>query len=242
MLRLFQKPYVFGGPSLELLTTLMREQINERPPVRNGDLQTLCSDVRPGTALILDGLFGSELAINPTEIRQAMEAGWQVYGAASMGAMRAAELWPLGMIGLGDVYNLLRSGCLSSDADMAVLYVSTHFREATISMVHIQFLLNHMHRCHHLPTLQARKMKLAAQHIYWTERTLGQVLAAWHSIAIEEQHINIFSQLVGDPSLHPKKRDGYYATAILLAQQWVDVYDLHSDAKNKDDTAGDRCS
>ena len=230
MLRQFHRPYVFGEPSLELLTAEMHARIDTRPPIRKGDLEALCNESHPGTVLILDGLFASELALNPTEIRQTMDAGWQVYGAASMGAIRAAELWPLGMIGLGDVYNLFRTGCLSSDADVAVLYVGPSFREVTLSMVHIRFLINHIRHRHGLRMPQARRMKLAAQRLYWTERSLARLLTTWRAMDIDENDLDVFSHLVDDPALHPKKRDGYYATATLLAQQWTDLYDLHADA------------
>ena len=38
------------------------------------------------------------------EIRSAIQAGWRVIGCSSMGALRALEAAPLGMLGYGMVY------------------------------------------------------------------------------------------------------------------------------------------
>ena len=48
--------------------------------------------------------------------------GIRVYGAASMGALRAAELAAFGMIGVGAIFEAFRDGVLEADDEVAVLH------------------------------------------------------------------------------------------------------------------------
>ena len=44
------------------------------------------------------------MAVSPTDVMDALRCGLRVYGASSMGALRAVELAPYGMIGHGSIY------------------------------------------------------------------------------------------------------------------------------------------
>src|SRR6185437_14796746 len=48
--------------------------------------------------------------------------GVTVAGSSSMGALRAAELWPLGMRGFGKVFRLYRDGEIDGDDEVAVVH------------------------------------------------------------------------------------------------------------------------
>ena len=50
--------------------------------------------LRPRQSLIIDGSFQSQPAVRHKEILWALSRGIPVIGAASMGALRAAELYP----------------------------------------------------------------------------------------------------------------------------------------------------
>ena len=227
MLRRLVPPHVFAGPSIELVDEVVRSRAVLHPPVRHGDLTRLAADHRPGILLIVDGVFGFEMAITPREIRQMIEAGWRVFGAASMGAMRAAELWPQGMIGLGDIYTLFRTGGLKSDADVAVLFGGDALREITISMVQVRFLIQYLRHFHGLSGLDARRMQALANSIYWAERDEAALIRSWQASGVGETNIARFAALLRDPRLHPKKRDAAYAMASLVADQWIDVFQLY---------------
>ena len=54
----------------------------------------------------------------PSEVVAALRDGARVLGAASMGAIRAAECWPAGMQGVGAVYSLYRLGVISDDDEV----------------------------------------------------------------------------------------------------------------------------
>ena len=67
------------------------------------------------------------------EILFAIEGGVIVYGAASMGALRAAELHPFGMIGVGHVFEMYRDGVLEDDDEVALLHASAEDGHRPIS-------------------------------------------------------------------------------------------------------------
>lgn len=91
------------------------------PPVRQGDVLAAIRR-RPVAIGIIDGYFKGVPAVWHKEILWAMSQGIHVFGAASMGALRAAELSAFGMRGIGEVYESLQRGELEDDDEVAVLH------------------------------------------------------------------------------------------------------------------------
>ncbi|MCX6997781.1 MAG: YcaO-like family protein [Kiritimatiellaeota bacterium] len=76
-------------------------------PVEQGDLlMAILAGFR--NILILDGYFYSKFPCTTFEVVLALEQGLNVFGAASIGALRAVELDRYGMTGVGYVYDYLR--------------------------------------------------------------------------------------------------------------------------------------
>ncbi|GAA4605237.1 hypothetical protein GCM10023195_18130 [Actinoallomurus liliacearum] len=113
---------VFVGPSLpraEVAALLPDAEI--RPPVRHGDLLRL--DVGAEDAvLIIDGLFLQTASVRHREIMYLLQRGVTVAGSSSMGALRAAELWPYGMRGFGEIFRLYRDGEIDGDDEVAIVH------------------------------------------------------------------------------------------------------------------------
>ena len=109
---------VFAGPSLAG-TGSAAPGVSLRPPARCGDVAAAVRE-RPAAIGLVDGLF--ETAPSPwhKELLWALSRGIAVYGAASMGAIRAAELLPFGMVGVGRVFELYRDGVIEDDDEVAV--------------------------------------------------------------------------------------------------------------------------
>jgi hypothetical protein len=114
---------VFVGP------TLAADEVSARlpgatvlPPVAVGEILTLA---RRGVAqiAIIDGYFERMAAVWHKEILIAIERGIVVWGAASMGALRAAELAPFGMHGVGAIYRGFARGALVADDEVAVAHL-----------------------------------------------------------------------------------------------------------------------
>ena len=91
------------------------------PPAAQGDILLLLPR-NPEVIGIVDGVFESQPAIWHNEILFALSRGVRVAGAASMGALRAAELNDFGMKGIGAIYHAYARGYLEDDDEVAVLH------------------------------------------------------------------------------------------------------------------------
>jgi len=115
---------VFLGPSLDLVSArALLPHAAFLAPAQCGDVYRACRRGASVVALI-DGYFDHRLSVWHKEILWALSQGTRVYGAASMGALRAAELDRYGMTGVGVVYEQFRSGELEDDDEVAVLHES----------------------------------------------------------------------------------------------------------------------
>ncbi|WP_341718758.1 TfuA-like protein [Micromonospora sp. FIMYZ51] len=134
---------VFIGPSLpagEVGRLLPDAEV--LPPVAHGDLLRL--DVGPGDrVLVIDGFFLQHPPVRHREILDLLDRGVTVAGAASMGALRATELWPFGMRGVGEVFQLYRDGVITGDDEVAVVHGSAEEGHRTFSepLVNIRLAL-----------------------------------------------------------------------------------------------------
>lgn len=214
-----EPPVVFAGPSLRGLSRAERTAIELRPPAKRGDIEALLQR-KPGTALIVDGLFGAQMAVTPTECRQVLEAGWRLCGAASIGALRASELWSVGMLGLGEIYALLRLGVVDADAEVAVAYHPETFAELGASLVHVRAVLARAVQ-RGLEAERARLMLDVAREIYWAERSWSLLGATWRAAGVDAKQFTLVLELGKDPAHHPKVRDAEHSVGALLADLWL---------------------
>jgi hypothetical protein len=111
--------YVFLGPSLPLDRARAILEATYLPPIQQGDLLRLL-ELNPRYVGIVDGYFETVPAVWHKEILLAMSKGVHVFGAASMGALRAAELQPFGMIGVGQIFQWFRDETIVADDEVAV--------------------------------------------------------------------------------------------------------------------------
>lgn len=112
---------IFLGPTLDRAAAQDRLAARYLPPVSQGDILSLVPE-RPDAIGIIDGYFQLVPAVWHKEILHALDCGIPVFGAASMGALRAAELDAFGMVGVGRIYQWYRSGFLDADDEVAVIH------------------------------------------------------------------------------------------------------------------------
>ena len=110
---------VFLGPSLPLADARAILRATYLPPAGQGDLYRAVRDHEPEAIGLIDGYFEQVPAVWHKEILWALDRGVQVYGASSMGALRAAELDQFGMIGIGKVFEAYRTGVFPPFVDEA---------------------------------------------------------------------------------------------------------------------------
>jgi hypothetical protein len=133
---------VFLGPTLGLGEARSVLDAQYLPPAGQGDvLRTALR--RPRVIALVDGVFERAPAVWHKEILFALSEGIHVYGAASMGALRAAELAEFGMRGVGDVYRAFADGVLEDDDEVAVAHADFDhgFRATSEAMVDVRATL-----------------------------------------------------------------------------------------------------
>jgi YcaO-like protein with predicted kinase domain len=134
--------WVYAGLSAdreEVLSVLPEARFEG--PVQRGDL---AAALRRGAQriLILDGRFHQSLAVSPSEIMDALRRGVRVYGASSMGALRAAELEPYGMVGSGSIFRYIRERSPFRDDFIAQLFSATRKEVQERSITFVELHLN----------------------------------------------------------------------------------------------------
>jgi hypothetical protein len=160
-------PVVYVGPTLaeqEVREALPGAEI--RPPVRRGDLYR-DRMLRYSVFVVIDGVFHQHDALPPREVIDVLGDGAWVVGASSMGALRAAECWPVGMQGVGSIYRLFRRGALGSDDEVAVSFDPNERRRASVPLINVRYAVSRAVRHRKLDrALGARLVKIAADSFY----------------------------------------------------------------------------
>ena len=170
---------VAAGPSLTQADRKALSGVDFVPPVGEGDILRLAS-ARPAAIGIVDGLFGDRLAVGHKEVLWAMAHGIAVYGAASIGALRAAELDGFGMVGVGEIYRGYRTGALTDDGDVALLHAPADlgYRPLTVALVDVRATLSALVARERLSAAGAAEIETAAAAVHFAERTWRRVADA----------------------------------------------------------------
>jgi hypothetical protein len=143
-----ERVVMFAGPTLapSPRARALAKGIRVRPPVKRNDVANLVeAEDEPAVMVIVDGVFHDKLAVGHAEIRDAIHAGWQVWGLSSMGAIRAREMAPLGMHGFGRVFERFVSEEDFQDDEVALLHEGTPpYRAVTEPLVHLRAAIEHL--------------------------------------------------------------------------------------------------
>ena len=133
---------IFVGPTLRPEEIAGAGDFVSLPPVAQGDVYRAALS-RPRAIGIIDGFFSGAPAVWHKEILWAMSEGVPVFGAASMGALRAAELHEFGMRGIGRIFEAFRDGVLEDDDEVAVVHgpAEIGYLPASEAMVNIRATL-----------------------------------------------------------------------------------------------------
>lgn len=169
---MLQKKLIFVGPSLKGSEPLHEFDGDVRPPVACGDVYRGVSE--GATCIgIIDGVFELERAVWHKEILWALSMGITVFGASSMGALRAVELEPFGMVGVGRIFEWYRDGAIDDDGEVAVLHSPAElgFRALTEPLVNVRASLMRAKAASLLTEHETKAILSAARSIHYKERT-----------------------------------------------------------------------
>ncbi|NER31958.1 MAG: hypothetical protein F6J89_31220, partial [Symploca sp. SIO1C4] len=116
------KIVIFLGPSLPRAEAREIVDAVYLPPAKQSDLISAVTTYKPDIIALIDGVFLSYPSVWHKEILYALQQGVAVYGASSMGALRAAETSDFGMVGVGAIYRMYASGELIDDDEVALIH------------------------------------------------------------------------------------------------------------------------
>ncbi|MGC4114461.1 MAG: TfuA-like protein [Myxococcales bacterium] len=170
---------VFLGPSLPAAEAQKLARCRVLPPARQGDLWRALA-LQPKVIAIIDGVFESVPSVWHHEILAALDAGVAVLGASSMGALRAAELWRQGMVGVGNIFRMYRDGELTDDAEVALLHAGPEvgFEAFTVPLVNVRHNAERARKAKVLSSGEAKALVKAGQAEFFQDRTWDRVLEA----------------------------------------------------------------
>jgi ribosomal protein S12 methylthiotransferase accessory factor len=127
---------------------------------------------------VIDGEFLQQLAVTPRELLATLERGHRVVGAASMGALRAAELWPFGMRGVGRVFDAYRQGQVERDDEVAVVFDPDTHRAATEALIGMRLAFREAEAAGLIDADECAFLTDVAQATHFTHRTYAGVVRA----------------------------------------------------------------
>ncbi len=200
---------VFVGPTISAGEALQHLDALYLPPVGQGDVVRAVLDHAPAVIAIIDGVFGQRPAVRHKEILWAMARGVRVYGAASMGALRAAELAGHGMIGHGLIYRWYRRMPLADDADVAVAMAPAELGSQAMgeALVDIRRTLKKAEREGIINREFRVSLEAAARSLHFIERSYKTILSSCDSAKITPEEIQYFKTCLENYAVRQKKID-----------------------------------
>lgn len=150
-----------------------------RPPARMGSVLAACEAGARRIGLI-DGYYESVPAVWHKEICYALSRGVEIFGAASMGALRAAELDGLGMIGVGLVYRWYRDRVIESDDEVSLMHgpARSGYRHQSVPLVDIRATLVEGRRVGAITEAEAAAIIAEARRRHYPDRDYPSLLEA----------------------------------------------------------------
>ncbi|RDZ28618.1 TfuA-like protein [Lysobacter silvisoli] len=195
--------YVYLGPSLprdQAERILPAEYLD---PIAMGDLYTLVrTRARRGDRVaIVDGFFEQVPAVWHKEILYAIEQGIAVYGASSMGALRAAELHGFGMRGLGRVFEAYRDLVIEDDDEVAVAHATQEegYRSLSTAMVSLRFGLDGLRQAGRISAEQHDRLCAYAKSQHYNVRSWADTYAYALGLGLGEDVLAALRDVAAEP-------------------------------------------
>ena len=249
---------VFLGPTLRRGEAAAILAATYLPPAEQGSVIRACRADRPSALVLIDGVFGSVPAVRHKEILWACANGIPVFGASSIGAIRAAELAMVGMRGYGLIYRWYALTPLADDDEVAVAMTPPQLGAEALSEALVSMRLTLRRACREkvLSDDQRRALEVIARATNFVDRSYGQLIeqarrtlpAQWAD-AIErferwlpgnaidqkrEDAVGLLTRLAYEPSLLAPRQ---FRPPFRMTEAWA--HDLSADGLWDESIAGE---
>lgn len=236
---------VFLGPTLPRAEAAGILDAIYLPPAEQGSVVRAVQTYKPRAIVLIDGSFGKVPAVRHKEILWALAKGILIFGAASMGALRAAELATVGMQGHGFIYRWYALTPLADDDEVAVAMCPPELGCAPLSeaLINIRVTLRRAMHAGIIDNEGRRKLEALARDTHFVDRSYPRLLADARSTgqsnvvldrladwlrsgAIDrkrEDAVGLLSKLAHYPDLLKKRSD---TPSFRLTEAWAHDLDL----------------
>ena len=210
---------IFTGPTLD------EETIEELlpaaeiyPPVAAGDLLRLPLQAGDLVAII-DGFYFQSASVRHKEILDLLQRGVHVWGAGSMGALRAAELAPFGMRGFGSVFQAYVDGVIDGDDEVAVLHTPQDmgYMKLTEALVNIRAACQTAVKEQLLSEEDGQRLLRIASDLPFFERSYARIWQLAAAAGFADHTIKALQPFVLQKRHDQKRKDALEMLAALRA-------------------------
>ncbi len=160
---------------------------------------------------LVDGWFDRMPSVLHKEILWALARDVPVFGAASMGALRAVELADFGMVGVGWVYEAYHAGELSDDDEVAVMQgpepEDGAYRTLSEPLVNIRRTIRSAVQQGVVSAQTASTLEALSKRRFYSERTLPRTVADGREAGLPEAELARFEQWLPEGRVDQKRED-----------------------------------
>lgn len=168
---------IYTGLSLSFEDAKKMLDAEYLPPVKRGDIYELL-EKRDDIEIIgiIDGIFHQSPAVAHKEILEALKQNITVVGGSSMGALRACELYPFGMIGVGNIFEDYKNGVIESDDDVAVSLNPETYEQMSESWINMKYNFEFAVEDNIITQSQCNELLKIAKDTYYPKRSFNYVI------------------------------------------------------------------
>jgi hypothetical protein len=208
--------FIFTGPTIPPEEASAELKAVYLPPAAEGDVYRVALH-RPQAIGIIDGYFQSVPTVRHKEILWAMSCGIHVFGSASIGALRAAELLPFGMEGVGTVFELYRDGILEDDDEVAVAHgpAETAFVSASEAMVNIRQTLRKAERLGVISTELRVTLEKIGKELFYPDRNYSTMLRYALENGSSQAELTKLQQWLPNHGVNQKREDALLMLRVI---------------------------
>jgi hypothetical protein len=183
---------VFLGPSMPLqeARTILPGAVY-RPPAAQGDLLAAVNQDGANVIGLIDGTFHQTLSVWHSEVCYLLSQGVIVFGASSMGALRAVETERFGTVGLGAIFKWYRDGIITADDEVALVHGTEEhgFRPLSLALVNIRASLNEAVSRGRLASSYAEQAIEIARSLYYPDRKANTILQRCRDVRLPDREV-----------------------------------------------------
>lgn len=211
--------YVFTGPTVSPAEASRELEAVYLPPVAEGDVYR-ATQKNPTAIGIIDGYFQSVPPVRHKEILWAMSRGIHVFGSASMGALRAAELMAFGMEGVGEIFEHYRDGILQDDDEVAIAHgpAEAGFAAASEAMVNIRRTLHEAELNWIISTELRKALEAIGKKLFYPDRTYLLLLRSAREAGLPETEIARLRDWLPNGQVNQKREDALRMLQVMGAR------------------------